>query len=177
MLYGNLAPDGAVVKQSAVKENMRKFTGKARVFDKEETALAAFRNHEISEGDVIVIRYEGPKGGPGMPETLAVTMAMRTSGLEQVALITDGRFSGATSGPCIGHVSPEAFVGGPIAAVRNGDAVSIDIPNRTLTLGVSDEEITNRLKDFAPVVTQIPQGYMKRYVRSVTSAANGAVLE
>ena len=177
ILYGNLAPEGAVVKQSAVSSDMLEFTGIAKVFDSEEAALEAFRNKGITEGQVIVIRYEGPKGGPGMPETLAVTMAMRTSGMKNVALITDGRFSGASSGPCIGHVSPEAYVGGPLAVVKDGDEISIDIPNRELNVKLNGEEIENRLKGFKPVEPDVPQGYMRRYVKSVTSAAQGAVLK
>ncbi len=128
ILFGNLAPEGAVVKQSAVEPDMLTFAGKARVMDSESDALKALREGNIKEGQVVVIRYEGPRGGPGMPETLAVTMALRSSGLNRVALITDGRFSGATSGPCIGHVSPEAYAGGPIAALRDGDEIAIDIP-------------------------------------------------
>ena len=177
ILFGNLAPDGAVVKQSAVSSDMLTFTGKAIVFDSEEKALEAFRNNGISEGCVIVIRYEGPKGGPGMPETLAITMAMQTAGIKNVAMITDGRFSGASAGPCIGHVSPEACVGGPIAIVKDGDEISIDIPNRTLNVNLTSDEIANRLKGFRPMEPDVPQGYMQRYVASVRSAAKGAVLE
>jgi len=177
VLYGNIAPDGAVVKQSAVNPDMLTFTGQARVMDSEAQALGAFRNNEILEGQVLVIRYEGPKGGPGMPETLAVTMAMRTARLEKVAIITDGRFSGATSGPCIGHVSPEAYEGGPISVLKDGDEIEIDIPNRKINAKLTDQEIQERLKGFKPIEPDIPSGYMKRYVKSVTSAAKGAVLE
>ncbi|MBW1711428.1 MAG: dihydroxy-acid dehydratase, partial [Deltaproteobacteria bacterium] len=137
ILFGNLAPDGAVVKQSAVQEDMLTFTGKARVMESEAEALKCFREGSIEEGQVIVIRYEGPKGGPGMPETLAVTLALRASNLNKVALVTDGRFSGATSGPCVGHVSPEAYAGGPIAALRDGDEIELDIPGRKLNVKLS----------------------------------------
>ena len=126
---------------------------------------------------MIVIRYEGPKGGPGMPETLAVTLALLTSGLKRVALITDGRFSGATSGPCVGHISPEAYVGGPIAALRNGDQIEIDIPNRKLEVKLSDEEIRQRLQGFKPIKKEVPPGFMQRYIKYVGSAAKGAILE
>lgn len=177
VLFGNLAPDGAVVKQSAVSPDMRTFTGKARVMDSEADALSALREKLIQEEEVIVIRNEGPKGGPGMPETLAVTLALITSGLKRVALITDGRFSGATSGPCVGHISPEAYVGGPIAALRNGDQIEIDIPNRKLEVKLSDEEIGQRLKGFKPVKKEVPPGFMQRYIKYVGSAAQGALLE
>ena len=124
-----------------------------------------------------MIRNEGPKGGPGMAETLAVTLGLELAGFKRVALITDGRFSGATAGPCIGHVSPEAYVGGPIAAVRDGDEIFIDIPARKLEVKLTDEEIRNRLKDWKPIERGIPSGYMRRYVKLVSSAAKGAVLE
>ncbi|MEW6188150.1 MAG: dihydroxy-acid dehydratase [Thermodesulfobacteriota bacterium] len=177
ILYGNLAPEGAVVKQSAVDPEMRVFSGKARVMNSEHEALDAFREKIIQEGEVIVIRNEGPKGGPGMPETLAVTLALITSGLKRVALVTDGRFSGASSGPCIGHVSPEAYVGGPIAALRDGDRITIDIPNRKIGFDLSDQETRERLKGFKPFPKDIPEGYMRRYVKHVGSAAKGAILE
>lgn len=177
VLFGNLAPDGAVVKQSAVAPDMRTFTGKARVMDSEADALRALREKLIQEEEVIVIRNEGPKGGPGMPETLAVTLALITSGLKRVALITDGRFSGATSGPCVGHISPEAYVGGPIAALRNGDQIEIDIPNRKLEVKLSDEEIRQRLQGFKPIKKEVPPGFMQRYIKYVGSAAQGAILE
>ncbi|MBI4768447.1 MAG: dihydroxy-acid dehydratase [Deltaproteobacteria bacterium] len=177
ILFGNLAPDGAVVKQSAVDPEMRSFSGKARVMEAESEALSAFREKTIQEGEVIIIRNEGPKGGPGMPETLAVTLALITSGLKRVALVTDGRFSGATSGPCVGHVSPEAYVGGPIAALRDGDQVTIDIPNRKIEVNLSDEEIRQRLQGFKPVKKEVPPGFMQRYIKYVGSAAKGALLE
>jgi len=176
-LFGNLAPDGAVVKQSAVAPDMLTFTGKARVMDSEADALRAFKEGTIKEGQVIVIRYEGPKGGPGMPETLAVTLALRASKLKRVALVTDGRFSGATSGPCVGHVSPETYVGGPIAALQDNDEIEIDIPNRKIHVKLSDQEINKRLKGFEPIKRSVPPGFMRRYVKYVTSAATGAIME
>lgn len=177
VVFGNLAPEGAVVKQSAVAEDMRIFTGPAHVFDSEADCLKAIREKTLKEGDVIVIRYEGPKGGPGMPETLAVTMGLELAGFKRVALITDGRFSGATAGPCIGHVSPEAATGGPLAIVRDGDEITIDIPNRRLDISLSEKQIKDRFKTWSPVAREIPQGYMRRYVKSVSSAARGAILE
>jgi len=177
VLFGNLAPEGAVIKQSAVSPDMLKFTGKAKVYESEADALAAFREGRVREGVVMIIRNEGPKGGPGMPETLAVTMALDMSGLKKVALITDGRFSGASAGPCIGHVCPEAYVGGPIAAVRDGDEIEIDIPARRLNVKISEGEIKKRLEGFKPPERAVPEGYMRRYVKYVTSAARGAVLE
>ena len=177
ILYGSLAPDGAVVKASAMTDNMRRFAGPAKVFDSEEKAMEAILGEAIEPGDIIVIRYEGPKGGPGMPETLAVTMALKSSGMDRVALVTDGRFSGATSGPCVGHVSPEAFSGGPIAALRDGDEITIDIPGRRIEVDLSDNEIAERLKGFVPQERHIPPGFMQRYVKYVSSAAKGAILE
>jgi len=176
ILYGNIAPEGAVIKQSAVDPSMMVFTGKALVMDSEAEALTAFREKTVKEGQVIVIRYEGPKGGPGMPETLAVTLALAASGLKKVALITDGRFSGASSGPCVGHVSPETYMGGPIAALKSGDEITIDIPGRKVNARLTDEEIRNRLAGFTPVQRNIPPGYMRRYVNMVGSASQGAVL-
>ena len=177
VLFGNLAPEGAVIKQSAVAEKMRVFTGPARVFDAEADVLKAIREKTLNEGEVIVIRYEGPKGGPGMPETLAVTMGLDLAGFTNVALITDGRFSGATAGPCIGHVSPEAASGGPIAIVENGDIIRIDIPARKLDVDLEPDKIKERLAIWKPLVKEIPAGYMQRYVNAVTSAARGAVLK
>jgi dihydroxy-acid dehydratase len=175
ILYGNLAPDGAVVKQSAVAPDQRHFIGRARVFNREKDALLAFDARTIQENDVLVIRYEGPKGGPGMPETLAVTMAVAHTGLKRVALVTDGRFSGASEGPCVGHVSPEAAAGGPIAAVQDGDEIEIDIANRTLSL--LNVDIAARQKGVTPVQHEVPPGFMRQYVKYVTSAARGAVME
>jgi dihydroxy-acid dehydratase len=176
-LFGNLAPDGAVVKQSAVSPDMRTFSGRARVFESEAECLTAMREKSLQDGEVLVIRNEGPKGGPGMPETLAVTMALELYGYSRVALITDGRFSGATAGPCVGHVSPEAFDGGPIAAVAEGDEILIDIPNRKLEVKLSGDELDNRLSNRRPQQRELPPGYMRRYVKQVSSAALGAVLE
>jgi len=177
ILKGSLAPECAVVKQSAVDSSMLLFSGPARVFDSEKDALDAIRGKNLHEGDVVVIRYEGPRGGPGMPETLAVTMGIEVAGYKKVALITDGRFSGASAGPCIGHVSPEAAAGGPIALVREGDVISIDIPGRSLELRVEAGELERRRAEWKPVQREIPDGYMRRYVRLVSSAARGAVLE
>lgn len=176
VLFGNLAPEGAVVKQSAVSENMMRFTGKARCFDREEDAMQAILGGEIKPGTVIVIRYEGPKGGPGMREMLAPTSAVIGMGLgESVALITDGRFSGGTRGPCIGHISPEAAEGGPIAYIQDGDEIEIDIPNKKMTLKVSDDELEHRKKTMKLLGPKIKQGYLARYSKLVSSASKGAV--
>jgi dihydroxy-acid dehydratase len=156
---------------------MRVFAGPARVFDAEADVLLAIRNKTLNEGEVIVIRYEGPKGGPGMPETLAVTMGLDLAGFTNVALITDGRFSGATAGPCIGHVSPEAACGGPIAIIQNGDIIKIDIPGCRLDVDLKPEEIARRLAEWKPLVKHISPGYMRRYVKMVGSAACGAILK
>lgn len=176
ILKGNLAPDRAVVKQSAVSGEMMRFTGLARVFESEAGCLQAVREKKIVDGEVLIIRNEGPRGGPGMPETQAVTMALELHGFHKVALITDGRFSGATAGPCIGHVSPEAHAGGPIAALRDGDKVVIDIPGRRLEVRLSDAEIKERLRNYTPPVEEIPLGFMRRHVKLVCSAARGAFL-
>ncbi len=176
VLWGNLAPEGAVVKQSAVSEKMLKFKGRARCFDREEDALKEILGGKIQAGTVIVIRYEGPKGGPGMREMLAPTSAVIGMGLgESVALITDGRFSGGTRGPCIGHVSPEAAEGGPIAYVKDGDEIEIDIPNKKITLLVSDKELEDRKKKMKLLGPKITKGYLARYSKMVTSASKGAV--
>ncbi|MEJ5328140.1 MAG: dihydroxy-acid dehydratase [Candidatus Bathyarchaeia archaeon] len=164
ILYGNLAPKGAVVKTVAVSPTMLKHTGPARVFDSEADAVEAMKKREIQPGDVVVIRYEGPKGGPGMPEMLVPTATISGMGLsESVALVTDGRFSGATRGPCIGHVAPEAAEGGPIAIVKDGDKITIDIPNRMLKLELSDQEIKKRLAAWKPKKPRITKGYLARY--------------
>ncbi|MCJ7559780.1 dihydroxy-acid dehydratase [Candidatus Bathyarchaeota archaeon] len=164
ILRGNLAPKGAVVKTVAVSPKMLKHTGPARVFDSERDAVAAMRKREIQSGDVIVIRYEGPKGGPGMPEMLIPTATITGMGLSEcVALVTDGRFSGATRGPCIGHVSPEAAEGGPIAVIKNGDVITIDISNRVLNVELTEQEIKNRLKAWKPKKLKIAKGYLTRY--------------
>ncbi len=178
VLRGNIAPDGAVVKRSAVAEEMLVHRGPARVFDSEESAIAAIYGGKINKGDVVIIRYEGPKGGPGMREMLLPTSAIAGMGLDKdVALITDGRFSGASRGASIGHVSPEAMEGGPIAAVREGDIISIDIPNGRLNVELPDEEIKARMKEWKAPEPRITRGYLGRYARMVTSASKGAVLQ
>lgn len=178
ILKGNLAPDGSVVKQTAVSKNMMKFEGVAKVFDSEEDAMKAILGGNIKVGDVVIIRYEGPKGGPGMREMLSPTSAIAGMGLsESVALITDGRFSGGTRGPCIGHVSPEAMEGGPIAILKDGDRIRIDIPRRKIDVLLSDEEIKKRLSQWKQPAPKIRHGYLSRYTRLVTSAGNGAIME
>ena len=178
ILRGNLAPDSAVVKRSAVAPEMLKHEGPARVFNCEEDAIAAIKGGKIVAGDVVVIRYEGPKGGPGMREMLNPTSAIAGMGLgSTVALITDGRFSGASRGASIGHVSPEAQVGGPIALVEEGDLISIDIDNHKLELKVSDEELAARKARWQAPTPQVTSGYLARYASLVTSADRGAVLE
>lgn len=178
VLKGNLAPDGSVVKRSAVAPEMMKHSGKARVFDCEEDALSAIYNGKINAGEVVVIRYEGPKGGPGMREMLNPTSAIMGSGLgNSVALITDGRFSGATRGAAIGHVSPEAAVCGNIALVEEGDIIEIDIPNHSINVLVSDEVLEQRRKEWKPREPKITTGYLSRYAKLVTSGASGAVLD
>ena len=178
VLSGNLAPDGSVVKRSAVVPEMLVHEGPARVFDSEEDAIAAIKGGKIVEGDVVVIRYEGPKGGPGMREMLNPTSAIAGMGLgSSVALITDGRFSGASRGASIGHVSPEAAVGGPIALVEEGDIISIDIPGLKLELKVSDEELAARKAKWQPREPKVTTGYLKRYASLVTSGNRGAILK
>ena len=178
VLKGNLAPDGCVVKRSAVAPEMLQHKGNARVFDCEEDAIEAIHAGNIKPGDVVVIRYEGPKGGPGMREMLNPTSAIMGSGLGQcVALITDGRFSGATRGAAIGHISPEAAVGGPIALVEEGDTIEIDINANTINLLISDEEFAKRKAEWKPRQPKITTGYLARYAKLVTSGAQGAVLE
>ncbi len=177
VLKGNLAPDGAIVKQSAVAESIMKFTGEAVVFEGEEEAMSAILAGKIKTGQVVVIRNEGPRGGPGMREMLQPTAAITGMGLsESVALITDGRFSGGTRGPCIGHISPEAASGGPIGIVQNGDRIEIDIPGRKIKLLVDKAEIKKRLKDRKPREPKIKTGYLARYAALVNSAASGAIL-
>ncbi len=177
VLTGNIAPDGSVVKRSAVAESMLKHEGPARVFDCEEDAIAAIKGGKIVDGDVVVIRYEGPKGGPGMREMLNPTSAIAGMGLgESVALITDGRFSGASRGASIGHVSPEAAVGGPIALIEEGDIICVDIPNASLNVKVSDEEMESRRAKWQPRAPKVTTGYLARYEKLVTSGDKGAVL-
>jgi dihydroxy-acid dehydratase len=178
VLYGSLAPHGAVVKQTAVSEKMMKFKGKAKVFNSEEAGMKAILAGRITSGDVVIIRYEGPKGGPGMREMLSPTSAIAGMGLaDSVALITDGRFSGGTRGPCIGHVSPEAMEGGPIAIVKDGDMISIDIVKRKLDVLLDKAEIEDRLKKHKPIKPKISEGWLARYAVSVTSASTGAIMK
>ena len=176
VLFGNLAPKGAVVKQSGVSEKMMTFTGKARCFDSEEGAMAALMEGDIKAGDIVVIRYEGPKGGPGMREMLAPTAALMGLGLgDSVALVTDGRFSGGTRGPCIGHISPEAAEGGPIALVRDGDTIELNIPSRRLDLLVDEKTLEERRANWRAPQPKIKSGWLSRYARVVTSAYTGAI--
>ena len=178
ILFGNLAPEGAVVKIGAMDKSMYKFVGPAKIYESQEEALEKILSGDVKAGDVVVIRYEGPKGGPGMPEMLAPTSAIMGLGLgDKVALITDGRFSGGTRGACIGHVSPEAAAGGPIALAKNGDLISIDIENKKLELLVSEEELNERRKKLKPFEPKIKTGYLLRYSKFVTSASKGAVLK
>ena len=178
VLRGNIAPDGGVVKRSAVVPEMLTHEGPARVFDSEEDAIDAIKGGKIVEGDVVVIRYEGPKGGPGMREMLNPTSAIAGMGLgSSVALITDGRFSGASRGASIGHVSPEAAVGGPIALIEEGDIIAIDIPANTLNVKVSDEELEKRRAAWTPREPRVKDGYLARYANMVTSGSNGAILK
>jgi dihydroxy-acid dehydratase len=179
LLYGNLAPEGAVCKAAAVKPEMLKFRGKAKVFEKEEDSVAAIYGGKVNPGEVVVVRYEGPKGGPGMREMLTPTAAIVGMGLDtKVALVTDGRFSGATSGAAIGHISPEAADGGPIALVQDGDIIDIDIPSGRVSLEVSDEELAKRKEKWAaPKPPVKPGSYLDRYSRMVDSAMSGAILK
>jgi dihydroxy-acid dehydratase len=178
ILFGNLAPNGAVVKRSAVKKEMLDYAGNANVFDCEEDAVAAIYGGKINKGDVVVIRYEGPAGGPGMREMLSPTSAIVGMGMDSdVALITDGRFSGATRGAAIGHVSPEAAAGGLIAYVQNGDKIHIDIENNSITLLISEDEIEKRKKTMQLKVQKNLSGYLKRYAKAVSSADKGAIVQ
>ena len=178
VLKGNIAPDTGIVKQSAVVPEMMVHEGPARVFDCEEDAIKAIKGGDIVPGDVVVIRYEGPKGGPGMREMLNPTSAIAGMGLgDSVALITDGRFSGASRGASIGHVSPEAAVGGPIALIEEGDIIKIDIPNNSLNVDVTDEELAKRKEKWQPIEPKITDGYLRRYAALVTSGNRGAVLD
>jgi dihydroxy-acid dehydratase len=178
VLFGNLAPDGSVVKTGSVEESMKVFSGPAKIFESQEDASDGILNGDVKAGNVVVIRYEGPKGGPGMPEMLSPTSNIMGMGLgDKVALITDGRFSGGTRGACIGHVSPEAAERGPIAALRNGDIIKIDIPNRTINVELSENEIEQRLKSLPAFVPKIKSGYLARYARMVSSANTGAILK
>ena len=178
VLFGNLAPDGSVVKTGSVEENMKVFSGPAKIFESQEDASEGILNGDVKAGNVVVIRYEGPKGGPGMPEMLSPTSNIMGMGLgDKVALITDGRFSGGTRGACIGHISPEAAERGPIAALRNGDIIKIDIPNRSINVELDENEIVQRLKSLPAFVPKIKSGYLARYARMVSSANTGAILK
>ena len=178
ILFGNLAPEGCVVKQAAVLDEMMRHEGPARVFDSEEDATRAIMGGKIKKGDVIVVRYEGPMGGPGMREMLTPTSAIAGMKLDShVALLTDGRFSGGTRGAAIGHISPEAMQKGLIAIVQEGDLIAINIPAKTLTLKVSDSEIQDRLSKWSPPAPKITHGYMARYAKMVSSASKGAVVK
>lgn len=177
VLRGNIAPGGSVIKQSAVNPDMMVFTGTAKTFNSEEDAMAAIMGGVIKNGDIVVIRYEGPKGGPGMREMLAPTAAIAGLGLTQVALITDGRFSGGTRGPCVGHISPEAAEGGIIALVEDGDKIAINIPERSIHLDVSDAELEKRRANFKAPAPKVASGYLAKYAKGVSSAGEGAIFK
>lgn len=177
VLRGNIAPGGSVIKQSAVNPDMMVFTGTAKTFNSEEDAMDAIMGGVIKNGDIVVIRYEGPKGGPGMREMLAPTAAIMGLGLNQVALITDGRFSGGTRGPCIGHISPEAAEGGVIALVEDGDKIAINIPERSIHLDVSDKELEKRRAGFKAPAPKVASGYLAKYAKGVSSAGEGAIFK
>ena len=177
VLRGNIAPGGSVIKQSAVNPDMMVFTGTAKTFNSEEDAMAAIMGGVIKNGDIVVIRYEGPKGGPGMREMLAPTAAIMGLGLTQVALITDGRFSGGTRGPCVGHISPEAAEGGIIALVEDGDKIAINIPERSIHLDVSDAELEKRRANFKAPAPKVASGYLAKYAKGVSSANEGAIFK
>lgn len=178
ILFGNLAPEGSVVKTAGVDPNMLTFRGRAICFDSEEEAIEGILGGKVKPGHVVVIRYEGPKGGPGMREMLSPTSAIMGMGLgDKVALITDGRFSGGTRGACVGHISPEAAAGGPIGVVKDGDEILIDIPNRKIELLISQEELKRRLENFVPKTKEVKSPWLRGYIRFVTSASKGAILE
>ena len=178
ILYGNLAPDGAVVKISGVDKDVFEFSGVAKVFNHEEDAMRAIENDVVVAGDVVVIRYEGPKGGPGMREMLAPTSLLVGKGLgKKCALITDGRFSGGTRGLCIGHITPEASIGGPIGLIEDGDIIEININKRTIDLKISEEEFEKRKKNFTPYINEVPKGYLSKYQRNVSQANFGAIAQ
>jgi dihydroxy-acid dehydratase len=177
ILFGNLAPDGAVVKTAAVEPSMRRHSGPARIYDSHDEAMTGILNHEVQTGDVVVIRYEGPAGGPGMQEMLAPTSAIVGMGLgDKVALVTDGRFSGGTRGACVGHVSPEAAARGPIAALKDRDVIDVDLESRTLNVRLDEGEIARRLAALPAFETSVSSRWLRRYAASVTSASTGAVL-
>jgi dihydroxy-acid dehydratase len=177
ILFGNLAPDGAIVKTGGVVPHMRCHSGPARIYENQDEAMAGILNHEVQPGEVVVIRYEGPRGGPGMQEMLSPTSAIMGMGLgDSVALITDGRFSGGTRGACIGHVSPEAAARGPIAALQDGDIIEIDLDQRSLNVQLSPDQIQDRLVSLPPFEPKVESSWLRRYARMVTSASQGAVL-
>ena len=177
VLRGNLAPDTAIIKQAGVSEDMMQCKGPAICFNSEEDAMKAIATGKITANHVVVLRYLGPRGAPGMPEMLGATMALKMAGLKKAALITDGRFSGATSGPCVGHVCPEASSGGPIALIEDGDMVEIDIPNRALTLHVDDATLVQRRANWVPYERAVPHGYMRTYRKHVRPACEGAIID
>jgi dihydroxy-acid dehydratase len=177
VLRGNLAPDSCVIKAAGVDESMHVCSGPARCFDSEEAALVAIEADQVQQGEVVVMRYQGPKGSPGMPEMLGATMALKGKGLGKTALVTDGRFSGATSGPCVGHVCPEASDGGLIALIEDGDIIEIDIPARSINLAVDAAELQRRRENWQPLEKEVPAGYMRRYRRHVRPACEGAILD
>jgi dihydroxy-acid dehydratase len=177
ILFGNLAPQGAVIKSGGMAAHIRQYSGPARIYESQEKAMAGILNSQVKSGDVVVIRYEGPQGGPGMQEMLSPTSAIMGMGLgEEVALITDGRFSGGTRGVCIGHVSPEAAAQGPIAALQDGDVIDIDLEARSLNVQLSDGIIRDRLSGLPPFELRTNSSWLRRYSRMVTSASTGAVL-
>jgi dihydroxy-acid dehydratase len=177
ILYGNLAPDSCVIKAAGVQESMMVCSGPARCFDSEDEALHAINDDVVQQGEVLVLRYQGPKGSPGMPEMLGATVALKAKGLDKTALVTDGRFSGATSGPCVGHICPEASDGGLIGLVQDGDIIKIDIPGCRIELAVSEEELAQRREHWQPLEKDVPEGYMRRYRRHVRPASEGAILD
>jgi dihydroxy-acid dehydratase len=177
VLRGNLAPDTAIIKQAGVAEDMLHCQGPAVCFNSEEEAIKAIGERRIKPGDVIVLRYLGPRGAPGMPEMLGATLALKMAGLGNAALVTDGRFSGATSGPCVGHVCPEASDGGPIALIEDGDLIEIDVPNRRLALHVDDATLARRRSAWTPYERPVPHGFMQRYRRRVRPASEGAIVD
>jgi dihydroxy-acid dehydratase len=178
ILKGSLAPDASVAKVVAMSPKMMEFEGTAKVYDREEDAVEAIHRGDVGPGNVVVIRYEGPKGGPGMREMLVATSTIVGYGLEEsVALLTDGRFSGATAGPCIGHISPEASAGGPIGLIEDGDRIIINVPERKIDLDVSSEEMEARKKSWKPLDSRVKKGYLARYAKLVSSADKGAILE
>jgi dihydroxy-acid dehydratase len=178
ILFGNIAPEGAVVKKAAVAPEMLKHSGPARIFNSEEEVTPAIMQGKIKPGDVVVIRYEGPKGGPGMREMLTPTSLLGGMGLsESVALITDGRFSGGSRGAAIGHIAPEAALRGPIAAIKDGDIINIDIPNNKLDVALTDKEIADRMAKVPKFESRIKTGYLSRYIEKVGSASKGAIFD